>query len=397
MTPKHKEKLNNPAIRTLDISSFILGISAALILYLESDYFKTATKSDNVTVFFIVAYAITLVLIFNWHRLIKKFGKKKVFLGNLLVKALVVLAIANLPVGKIGIWFLMGYIILTVLSWIDIDILLEACSRDRKTGRIRGAYLTIMNAGYLVAPFFAGIILNKYGFQPVFLAAALLILVVWLICFWKLRNIDGSQIEGVDFVSLLRKLSGRKNVLRIYYVSFLLEFFYALMIIYTPLYLLELGFSWAEIGRIFTVMLLPFVLLQYPAGYLADKKFEERDMIIFSLAIMAFSTLAIFFISSKSAILWALILFCTRIGASLIEILRDSYFYKRIDCRDVDIINFFRSVRPMAYVVGLVIATPIVYFLHIRFVFPLISIGVLTGILAAKNMASSRMPPPAKR
>ena len=396
MAQKHKEKLNKPAIRTLDISSFILGISAALILYLESDYFKTATKSENVTVFFIVAYAITLILIFNWHHLVRRFGKKNVFLGNLLAKALVVLMLANLSVGKIGIGFLMGYIILTVLSWIDLDILLEACSRDKKTGRIRGAYLTIMNAGYLVAPFFAGLILNKYGFQPVFLAAALLILTVWMICFFRLRNIDGSQVEGIDFLSLLKKLSGRKNVLRIYYVSFILELFYALMIIYTPLYLLDLGFSWVDIGKIFTVMLLPFVLLQYPAGYLADKKFEERGMIIFSLVIMAFSTLTIFFLSSKSMILWALVLFCTRIGASLIEILRDSYFYKRIDCSDVDIINFFRSVRPTAYIIGLLIATPIVYFLEIRFVFALISVGVLTGIFAAKNMASSRIPPQTK-
>jgi MFS family permease len=393
MIQKHKEKLNNPAIRTLDVSSFIFGISSALILYLESSYFKTATKSDNVTVFFIVAYAITLVLIFNWHHLIRKFGKKKVFLADFLLKAVFLLTLANLPIGKIGIWFLMGYMILTVLSWIDIDILLEACSRDHKTGRIRGVYLTIMNTGYLVGPFFAGIILNRYSFQPVFLTAALLILVVWIICFFKLQNIESSQIEGVNFISLLRKLSSRKNILRIYYVSFLLEFFYALMIIYTPLYLLELGFSWTDIGKIFTVMLLPFVLLQYPAGYLADKKFEERDMIIISLIIMSFSTLSIFFLSSKSLIVWALILFSTRIGASLIEILRDSYFYKRIDCRDVDIINFFRSVRPMAYILGLLIATPIVYFLHIRFVFPLISIGVLTGVLAAKNLASSRIPP----
>lgn len=394
---KHKEKLNKPAIRTLDVSSFLFGISAALILYLESDYFKTAKGSDNVTLFFIVAYSITLVLIFNWHRLIRKFGKKNVFLADFLIKAVFLLVLANLPVGKIGAIFLIGYMILTVLSWIDIDILLEACSRDHRTGRIRGAYLTIMNAGYLVAPFFAGMILNKYGFQPVFLVAAFLILAVWIICFFRLRNIDSSQAKGINFISLLRKLSNRKNVLRIYYVSFLLEFFYALMIIYTPLYLLELGFSWADIGKIFTVMLVPFVLLQYPAGYLADKKYEERDMIIFSLFIMAFSTTAVFFISSKNIFLWSLVLFSTRIGASLIEVLRDSYFYKRIDCRDVDIINFFRSVRPVAYIVGLAIATPIVYFFHIRFIFPLIAIGVLTGIFAAKNMASSRIASVAKR
>lgn len=396
MLKKHKEKLNKPAIRTLDFSSFVLGVSAALILYLESDYFKTATGNDNVTLFFIAAYAVVLVLIFNWHHIIKKFGKKNVFLGNLFVKALVVLALANLPVGKIGIVFLMGYIILTVLSWIDLDILLEAYSRDRKTGRIRGAYLTIMNSGYLVAPFFAGLMLDNWEFQPVFLAAALLILTVWIICFLKLKNLDPDKTESINFQNLLRKISGRKNVLRIYYVSFLLEFFYALMIIYTPLYLLELGFSWAEIGRIFTVMLVPFVLLQYPTGWLADKKFEERDMIVFSLVLMAFSTAAIFFISSKNLLLWALVLFSTRIGASLIEVLRDSYFYKRIDCRDVDIINFFRSVRPMAYIIGLLIATPIVYFLHIRFIFLLISVGTLSGVIAAKNLASSREIPSPK-
>jgi len=113
-------------------------------------------------------------------------------------------------------------------------------------------------------------------------------------------------------------------------------------------------------------------------------------MIIFSLAIIAVSTLAIFFISSKSALVWALILFCTRIGASLIEVLRDSYFYKRIDCGDVDIINFFRSVRPMAYIIGLIIATPVVFFLHIKYIFPVIGLVMLTGIFASKNMASSR-------
>ncbi len=393
MKLKHKEKLNNSAIRTLDISSFILGISAALILYLQSNYFKIAVRSDNITGFFIAAYAIALILIFSWHRLIRKFGKKRVFLGDLFLKASLVLILASLPIGKIGALFLMGYIILTVLSWIDLDILLETYSRDHKTGRIRGKYLTIMNAGYFLAPFFAGLMLNKYGFQPVFLAAALLILGVWIFCRLKLQDIDSiGVVKGMNFAKLIRKISARKNILRAYYISFLLEFFYALMIIYTPLYLLELGFSWTDIGKIFTVMLLPFVLLQYPAGYLADKKFEERDMIALSLAIMAVSTLAIFFISSKSVLVWALTLFCTRIGASLIEVLRDSYFYKRIDCRDVDIINFFRSVRPMAYIIGLLITAPVVFFLHIKYIFLVIGLFMLTGIFVSKNMASSRVP-----
>lgn len=390
---QHQEKLNRSAIKTLTFSSFILGVSAAFILYLESDYFKTAAGSDNVTLFFIAAYAIALVLIFNWHHLIRVFGKTKVFLGNLFVKSLLALTLAYLPVSRISVWFLVGYIILTVLSWLDLDILLESCSRDKKTGRIRGIYLTVMNSGYLIAPFFAGQMVNRWGFQSAFLAAAALITLVWVVSFWKLRKFDDGGTKDINFLSLFRVVIRRKNVMRIYYVSFLLEFFYALMIIYTPLYLLEIGFSWADIGKIFTVMLLPFVLFQYPAGYLADKKFEEKDMIALSLVLMAAFTTAIFFTTSKSFWTWSLLLFGTRVGASFIEVLRDSYFYKRIDCRDVDIINFFRGVRPIAYVIGLAIAAPVVYYFHIRFIFPIIGLGMLTGILAVKNLASSRIPP----
>jgi MFS family permease len=165
------------------------------------------------------------------------------------------------------------------------------------------------------------------------------------------------------------------------------------MIIYTPLYLLENGFTWGQIGKMITFMLIPFVILQYPAGLLADKKFEERDMLKWSLFLMAFATAAIYFISSGSLLVWALILFGTRIGASLVEVLRDSYFYKRIDQRDVDIVDFFRTVRPVAYIVGPLIATPVIFFLHIKFIFPIIGLVVLTGFWVTKNLASSRVPP----
>lgn len=140
-------------------------------------------------------------------------------------------------------------------------------------------------------------------------------------------------------------------------------------------------------------MLVPFVLFQYPAGYMADKKYEERDMMAVALLVMGFSTLALYFIGSKSAIVWAAMLFCTRIGASVIEILRDSYFYKRIDQRDVDITDFFRTVRPMAYIIGALIAAPIVFVFHIKLIFIIIGIAVLTGIPVSLSLASNRIPP----
>jgi MFS family permease len=391
MIQKHKEKLNNPAIRTLHVVSFLLGAASAFVIYLESDYLKTATHSENITYFYIVANLIALILVVNWHHFLRLFGKSKVYLATLFIKGVILLALSFLPVSLFSAWVLAAYMILTVLMWIDLDILLETCSIDKKTGKIRGIYMTIVSAGYLASPLFVGIIVNRFGFQSAFAASFAVIFVVFLISVWKLRDIDHYHPKKSGLMELIRKVKNRKNILRAYYVSFLMDFFYALMVIYTPLYLLDLGFGWTDIGIIFTIMLVPFVLTTYPAGILVDKYIEERDLLLISLFITAISTTAIFFITSDNFVIWAVALFCTRVGSSLVDVAKESYFYKRIDCQDIDIIDFFRTVRPIAYVIGPLIATPIIYFLHIKYIFPVIGLIMLTGIFAAKNMASSRI------
>jgi MFS family permease len=389
----HKERLNKSLIKFLYFCTFLLGISSAFILYLESDYFKVGIGNENITIFFIVAYSISLILMLNWHHLVRLLGKVNVFLFSLVVKMAVALILAMVPVSIWSIWLLIVYIIFTVLNWLDLDLLLEDCSIDKKTGKIRGLYLSIENFGYLLAPFFSGFMISKYGFQSAFAVSFIIMLVVLVIALMKFKGFTRCEIDGSRFSEYLKRVFQRKNVMKVYYVSFLLEFFYALMIIYTPLYLLDLGFNWFAIGKIFTVMLVPFVLFQYPAGYLADTKYEERDMMAFALLVMGLSTLAVYFIDSKSAIVWALVLFCTRIGASLIEVLRDSYFYKRIDQRDVDIADFFRTVRPIAYIIGSFIAIPIIIIFHIKAIFIIIGIATLTGIPVSLSLASSRIPP----
>lgn len=395
MLQKHKEKLNKNLIKYLYFCTFLLGVASAFILYLESDYFKIAFGSENITPFYILSYGITLVLMLNWHHLVRLVGKKRTFQISLAVKLALCFFLALLPPSIWSVWLLVLYITFTAISWLDMDILLETCSVDRKTGKIRGLYLTIENAGYLAAPFFSGYLVSQYGFQAAFVVSFFVLLAVFAIMSSKVHAVDGCPVKNTNFFSFLAKIFVRKNIMKAYYVSFLLEFFYALMVIYTPLYLLNLGFDWFQIGKIFTVMLLPFVFFQYPAGYLADTRFEEKDMMTVALFLLSISTIAVYFVNSNSVFVWAAILFATRIGASLIEILRDSYFYKRIDQRDVDITDFFRTVRPVAYIAGSLVAAPIVYAFNIKLIFILIGIVVFTGIPVSLSLASSRVFPKA--
>jgi MFS family permease len=161
------------------------------------------------------------------------------------------------------------------------------------------------------------------------------------------------------------------------------------MVIYTPLYLLDLGFSWEKIGIIFTVMLIPFVLLQYPAGILADKKIGEKELIIASIIMMATATTLVYFTHSQSLFVWSLILFATRIGAALIEILRDSYFFKRVSGYDVDLINFFRTSMPLAYVISTFLSGMVLIFLPIKSAFIIVAIVVLSALYPAWKLVDN--------
>jgi MFS family permease len=170
----------------------------------------------------------------------------------------------------------------------------------------------------------------------------------------------------------------------------MLEFFYALMVIYTPIYLRDIGMSWNEIGIIFTVMLIPFVILQYPVGLLADKKYGEKELLIFSIFIMGATTLGAFFVHSAEIIVWSVVLFFTRIGASMVEILRDSYFYKRIDSYDIDLIDFFRTSRAVAFIAASILSTIYLFIFPVKAIFILVAIVAFSALCPALKLADNK-------
>jgi MFS family permease len=107
-------------------------------------------------------------------------------------------------------------------------------------------------------------------------------------------------------------------------------------------------FDWGHIGIIFTIMLTPFVILSFPLGKLSDKFF-----------ISAFFTMLIPFIVEPKLWIWALVLFATRVGAAIIEIMSESYFFKSVTEENADIISFFRNTGPLSYIIAPLIALPI--------------------------------------
>jgi MFS family permease len=392
----HDEKLDSVRIKITSFISFLMGFAQAAMVYVLSSYFKLASGTENVGIFYAVVYVIVLLILLNFHKVVRKLGKATVYYLAVLIKIIVLVFLVMLAPSKLGMIFLMVYIIAGALEWTSLDVILESFSKDTMSGRIRGFHLTVLNAGFVFGPFVSTYILDKIGFQSVFIFSLIFNSLVFTLSLMSFNKINHKFEQKLKTSELLKKVIARKNVMRIYYISIVLEFFYSVMVIYTPIYLRDLGFSWGNIGLIFTVMLIPFVLFSYPIGYLADKKTGEKELLIFSLFVMGISTATLYFVGSADILIWSIVLFATRIGASFIGVLQDSYFYKRIDGCDVDIIDFFRTSIPVGYITGAIFSSFIIFFLPIKAVFILAGLVILSALYPAfklkDNQCELKMP-----
>lgn len=387
---KHKEHINEGKIRLITYMALMLGFAQSLLIYVESSYFKLSLGSENVSPFYFIAYLIALVFLLNMHKIIRKIGKSTTFFFVFFVQIFSVTLLTMATPSYIGIGLLMLYIIASYLAIVLLDIILESFSEDKKSGRIRGFHLMMTNVGFILGPLISTNILERFDYFGLFFVAMLINMGIFVTGLIGLRGGNSRFGGNLTVRDLVKKIFINKDLMRIYWISFALEFFYALMVLYTPLYLLDLGMSWGEIGIIFTFMLIPFTVFGYPIGIVADKWLGEKEMIIGALLLVSISTISLYFIDSNSLIVWSTALFATRVGAAMIETLRDSYFYKRIDARDMDLISFFRTARSTATLFSAAFTSILLVFMPLKVIFIFVGGCVLFALYPALTLVDNK-------
>ncbi len=189
--------------------------------------------------------------------------------------------------------------------------------------------------------------------------------------------------ENQPILKLFKRMRLNKDIWNIYWISLVLRIFYSVGTIFFPLYLISIGLSISQVGIIFTATFIPFILIEYKLGVLADNKYGEKEMLIIGLAIMAIFMMVIYYTNSNSFIFWLFLLMSVHVGAAFVESMSDTYFYKKIDSDDIAIGNFFRSSRPLAYLAGAVIGGIMQMHFGFKVVFLSIVIIILIGLYPA--------------
>jgi predicted MFS family arabinose efflux permease len=162
----------------------------------------------------------------------------------------------------------------------------------------------------------------------------------------------------------------------------LLQIFYALMVTFVPIYLADIiGIEPKSLGIMFTVMLLPFVLLGYPIGKSLDKGTSGRRAAQYGLIIMIITTLAFPFIQTKSIIIWGLVLLISRIGAVILETAGDGIFFRSIKEEETELLGIMRDMQPMGYFIASLVGVIVLSIGTINDIFYAIGAILILGII----------------
>jgi MFS family permease len=356
-------------VAEVDLAVLLFGFIDTFYIYIGSSYFSGIIGSDNVGFFYLVSYLASLLLFFFLQSFIRKLGQQQVLYLFLLLSLILVALLTNIEASFLGAGILLLFVVTSSVIWILFDILLQNFSHKETTGSVRGLNLTLLNFGVLLAPFLATQVLSLYGFRGVFLSILVLYSFLFIFCLVVFRNLPKQKIPALKFWHAFSSVVKKRDLLRSYFISFALYFFYAVMIIYMPLYLIEKGFDWDDLGIMFTIMLVPFVLIQYPLGRLADQKYGEKEMLLVALILTTITLIVIALAPANSFLFWTSILFLSRVGIAGVEVLKDTHFYRHIEAKDVDMIAFFRTSLPMANIAVAALATGMLAFLPLASIF----------------------------
>lgn len=367
----------------LYVATFLVSFHLFLVVFLNSSFLSTfpAINEKTVGYIYILGSAIGLLSLFVVDRFLRKIGNYALLFFLTIFHIFVFFCFAFIKQIEVILPLFIAYLVTYPLILYCLDIFIESyIKNENATGSIRGTLLSITNTALILGPLTAGFILTNGDFWKVYVIAALFLL-PFMFLMRRFRHFKDPRYHSLQIRKTFTCIVNHKDISNILMAQFIMRFFFAWVVIYMPIYLIkEIGFTFTEFGIMTFIYLIPFALLEYPAGRLADSRLGEKEILSLGFFIAAVFTGFVSFIQADNFIFWAAVLFMIRVGVSLVEIMTESYFFKHVDGSDNNTISFFRMTRPLAYIIGPLIANLALLIFDFKFIWLVLSFVLFSGL-----------------
>ena len=373
------------------IATLFLSFHYYLTTYINSSFLGQYVSNSEVGLIYTVSSIVSICLFLLSSRILERFGTYQMMTW---VVGIDIALLSLLAASKETFWIVSIFTIhnaINPLILFNLDNILENSTSNNVNGRMRAIFLTLMNMTAVISPIIVGLILTEANYKVIYILSALILFPLLYIIIRRFKNISDNNYHHPHIANGIQTFLENKNIKNIYISNLLLQIFYSWMVIYVPLYLHErLGFNWQELGLMISIVLLPFVLLEIPIATLADKKLGEKELLIAGFIITSLGLFCITLTNIPSFLIWTSVLLISRVGASLIEITTESYFFKQINSSNQNLISTFRTAGPLGYVIGPIIGSISLIVLNYQFIFLILGVVMLTGIHFALRIKDSK-------
>lgn len=374
--------------------SFLFTLHIALSAYVNSTFLIKFIDEKYVGLTYTLASILTILLLSQSTNILRHMGNKKLTLALLFINMISLVGLITSNNLYLVIPAFIFFLITNSLIFLCLDIFIEHFGDPKTIGKTRGVFLFFVSLAWMISPLITSYLIRIDGYEAVYLLAFLATIFMTIGLFFSVKTFKDKIYKRTPFFQTYKYLKTNHHMLAITIINFILQFFYAWMVVYTPIYLHQhIGLTWQQTGIIFTIMLSPFVLFELPIGIMIDKyHIRKRTLLYLGVIIMGLSTLIIPFVLTKSILVWGIILFGTRTGASLIEATSEIYFFTHIKEEDTHLLGVYRDMTHVAYIIAPLMATLIFFFLPFKYLFLILGILIFSGFYYIPRLKHNHEP-----
>ncbi len=354
----------------LAIIFFIVSLAASLIDTIWAVYLNGFLHNASSVGFFssflsLLAFVSAFMLV----PFIEKSNKPVLYSICLLLSAVFNVIFA---INKNFLVFVLIAILITLVSVVRIitrGIIVKDGSKKKSLSKSEGIVFSVNNVAWVIGPLIAGFVLVEVGIPYVFSLSAILVLIGFLL--FRMTNVknpknnkkfDGNAMK--NFVDYFRN----KDRVIIYMMTMGISFWWVLIYLYIPLFIIEKGLNKGLIGIFLFLVAIPLILSEYPLSKIAGKRGAKA---LFSIAYGSLIAicLIIFFVKSFYLILGLLVL--ASFSLAMLEPTTEAYFFD-ITSKDGNENKFYgpyNTSLEIGFILGKVIPAIILIFLPFNYIF----------------------------
>lgn len=385
--------IKNKLLVVTYLLTLLYALHYGIPLYATSSYLHQYFSSSMVSLVYMLGSFAALFGSLSVAKYMRRFHTYGFTMGIIIAEMIIMIGfgLSQNPF-LLGLFFIAHFLVQTLL-YICLNVFVESFSKHAETGSIRGLFLALLNMGILISPIIGGAILSMSSFAALYIVAAATLIPFIFLVHTYLYHIQEPAYSKVDMLDAFFRAWRNRNIRAALIAEFTVQCFYAVMIIYSPIYLETIGIHLiVYLTAILPFALIPLVVLPYELGYLADTKWGEKELMIGGLLILAATTFLFVVITTPKVSIWVLILLLSRIGAAAVETMAFAYYFKKIGPEDASLTALFSNTLSIATIVvgglGMIIGPFLVQKPQLMFL--ILGCGILWSVSYVLPMKDTR-------